>query len=480
MTTEENCDVVVVGGGIAGLVAAVRAAELGLSVTLLEKGREERYACNARMSGGVFHVAFHDPKTAPGDLLAAINAASGGAADPVLAKVMAERAGGLVDWLRGQGARFIRAGNVAWQNYILAPPRPLRAGIDWMGRGPDVLLRQLAAGLQQKGGRIRLSARGHALIMDAARCVGIDAEIEGKTVHLPARAVVLADGGFQSDTDLLARHITPQPGKLKQRGGATGTGDGLRMAQEAGAALTSLDRFYGHLLSRDAMHSDKVWPYPELDGIATAAIVVDGNGRRFADEGMGGVWLANTIARLSDPLSATIVFDTRIWNGPGRSARIPANPSLETAGDTIHTAATLDALAAMAGLPADTLAVTVAAYNDAVRAERMELLSPRRSVDRFGPWPVETAPFHAIPVCAGITYTMGGLRIDADARVLRADGRAIDGLYAAGSTTGGLEGGERAAYLGGLTKAGVQGLCAAEHIARTLLSDAASKGSHTA
>jgi fumarate reductase flavoprotein subunit len=248
------------------------------------------------------------------------------------------------------------------------------------------------------------------------------------------------------------------------------------MAQEAGAALTALDRFYGHLLCRDAMHSDKVWPYPELDGIATASILVDTHGRRFADEGMGGVWLANTTARQPDPLCATIVFDAKIWEGPGRSARIPANPSLANAGGTIHTAPTLDALAAMAGLQAEALQATVTAYNDTVRAERMQTLSPPRSVDRFKPWPIQTAPFYAIPVCAGITYTMGGIRIDADARVLRPDGSAIAGLYAAGSTTGGLEGGERAAYLGGLTKAGVQGLCAAEHIAHTLLSDPSSKG----
>ncbi|MET0567517.1 MAG: FAD-dependent oxidoreductase [Hyphomicrobiaceae bacterium] len=476
MSAEQACDVIVVGGGIAGLVTAVRAAELGLSVTLLEKGREERYLCNARMSGGVFHLAFHDPKTFPDELLAAVNAASGGYADPVLTKVVAQRAGNLVEWLRGQGARFIRAGNVAWQNYILAPPRLLRAGIDWMGRGPDVLLRQLSAALQQRGGKIRLGARGHALVMDNGRCTGIEADVDGQSVRFSARAVVLADGGFQSNLDMVRQHISPEPGKLKQRGGATGTGDGMRMAQDAGAALTTLDRFYGHLLCRDAMHSDKVWPYPELDGVATASILVDTHGRRFADEGMGGVWLANTIARQPDPLCATIVFDAKIWEGPGRSARIPANPSLANAGGTIHTAPTLDALAAMAGLHAEILQTTVAAYNEAVRMERTDTLSPPRSTNRFKPWPIEAPPFYAIPVCAGITYTMGGIRIDADARVLRPDGSAIDGLYAAGSTTGGLEGGARAAYLGGLTKAGVQGLCAAEHIARTLSTDTASKG----
>lgn len=74
----------------------------------------------------------------------------------------------------------------------------------------------------------------------------------------------------------------------------------------------------------------------------------------------------------------------------------------------------------------------------------------------------------AFPVCAGITYTMGGVHVDENSRVLRADGTTISGLYGAGSTTGGLEGGEHAAYVGGLAKAGVQGLLAAEHIAHAL------------
>jgi fumarate reductase flavoprotein subunit len=79
--------------------------------------------------------------------------------------------------------------------------------------------------------------------------------------------------------------------------------------------------------------------------------------------------------------------------------------------------------------------------------------------------PIAVAPFLAIPLCAGITYTMGGIRIDGDARVLREDGVAIPGLYAAGSTTGGIEGGPRIGYIGGLAKAAVFGLRAAEHAA---------------
>jgi fumarate reductase flavoprotein subunit len=467
MSSNDTYDAVIVGGGMAGLSAAARATELGLSVAILEKGEGERYPCNARMSGGVFHVAFNDIKSPPETLRAAIDTATAGAAEAGQAKAVADNAGALVDWLGKQGARFIRT-KVAWQNYILAPPRPLRAGIDWIGRGPDVVLRQLVANIEKRGGNIHLGTRAKSLVMQHGQCVGVKVERAGQELTISARAVVLADGGFQSNTDMLREHITPAPAKLKQRGGVTGSGDGLRMAREAGAAITALDRFYGHLLCRDAMHSDAVWPYPELDGIATSSILVNDRGVRFLDEGRGGVWIANTIAKQADPLCATIIFDSKIWEGPGRSARIPANPTLENAGGTIHRAPTLAALAEKAGVPAAALEATVAAYNAGVRNKTFSALSPARTPQKFTPWPIEAAPFFAIPVCAGITYTMGGIRVDGDARVLREDGSAIDRLYAAGTTTGGLEGGEPAAYLGGLTKAGVQGLCAAEHIARTL------------
>lgn len=467
MSSIDIYDVVIIGGGMAGLTAAARATELGLSVVVLEKGEGESYPCNARMSGGVFHVAFNDIKSSPATLRAAIDTATGGNAELSQAQAVADKSGALIDWLGKQGARFIRT-KVPWQNYILAPPRPLRAGIDWIGRGPDVLLRQLVANIEKRGGKSHLGTRATSLVMKDGHCIGVAAETAGRIITISARAVVLADGGFQSNTDMLREHITPAPAKLKQRGGVTGSGDGLRMAREAGAAITALDRFYGHLLCRDAMHSDAVWPYPELDGIATSSILVNDRGVRFLDEGRGGVWIANTLAKQADPLCATIIFDSKIWDAPGRSARIPANPCLENAGGTIHRAPTLAALAEKAGVPAAALEATVADYNAAVRRKTFSMLSPTRSPDKFAPWPIEIAPFFAIPVCAGITYTMGGIRIDADARVLRNDGNPIEGLYAAGTTTGGLEGGEPAAYLGGLTKAGVQGLCAAEHIARTL------------
>jgi fumarate reductase flavoprotein subunit len=465
MREQKAFDVVVVGGGLAGCVAAGRATELGLSVCLLEAGTEDRYACNARFSGGVFHIAFTDIKSPVTALRAAIDTATDGRADAAQADTMAANAGRLVDWLKTQGAQFIRT-RVSWQNFILAPPRPMVAGQEWMGRGPDVLLRRLGERIVERGGRFERGARGRSLLIEDGRCVGIEAETAGSLERIDARAVIIADGGYQANPQML-REIVPDPDRVKQRGGATGVGDGLTMAVAVGAETTGRWFFYGHLLCRDAMTNDKVWPYPELDAIAAAGIVVDARGRRVIDEGVGGVALANAIAQLPDPLATSIVFDAAIWNGPAKSARIPANPTLANAGGTIHSADTLDALAAKAGLDPAVLHRSVAAYNDAVGGGRLAELAPLRSTHRFSPMPIATPPFMAIPIVAGITYTMGGIRVDGACRVMRAGGGVIEGLYAAGSTTGGLEGGDRAAYVGGLAKAGVHGLVAAEHIAAT-------------
>ncbi len=458
-----SLDLVVIGAGMAGMVAAVRAAGRGLKVAVLEKGEAERYPCNTRLSGGIIHIAFVDPKRKAADILAAIGRVDSGGAEPELASALAESVSPAIDFLRSEGARFLRAGGQEYQNWMLAPPRRLVAGMDWEGRGPDVLLRGLAQRLAALGGTLHRGTRAIALTMRDGTCVGVETE----NGDFPARAVLIADGGFQANTAMLAEHITATPPALKQRGAATGMGDGLAMARAAGAATTDLRRFYGHLLCRDAMHNDKVWPYPELDGIAVSGMLVGGNGRRLVDEGLGGVNMANALACSPDPLGGVIVFDAAIWDGPGRSARIPANPALENAGGTILRADSLEDLARQAGLPGDGLAASVAAHNEAISAGSLSALSPPRSTERFKPWPIATAPFMAIPCCAGITYTMGGIRIDRNARVLNDAGAPIRGLYAAGSCTGGLEGGHNATYLGGLAKAAAFGLRAADHISET-------------
>ena len=115
---------------------------------------------------------------------------------------------------------------------------------------------------------------------------------------------------------------------------------------------------------------------------------------------------------------------------------------------------------------APALVETVTGYNDAIRDGRLDALYPTRSTRSGQPRAIETPPFFAIPICAGITNTMGGIAIDGHGRVKRPDGSTIDGLYAAGGATGGLEGGGALGYVGGLIKACVFGLRVAEHATR--------------
>jgi fumarate reductase flavoprotein subunit len=470
-------DLVSIGGGFAGLVAALRGAELGLRTAILEQGTDERYLCSSRWAGGIFHVSYHDVKLAPAELVGAIERATEGEAEPELAAAIAEDCARTVDWLAAQGARYTSASPISWHRWTLAPARAAVAGQDWQGRGPDLMITQLKKRLEEHQGRMFLGTRATALRLIDGRCAGVMARRDGADFPVSARAIVIADGGFPGDPELFRHHIGPHPERVLQRHAGSATGDGLRMAQAAGAALTRLDRFYGHLMSRDAMARDGLWPYPQIDAVATAAIVVDRGGRRLLDEGQGGISITNDLARLDDPLCATVICDAPIWEKAGRAAQIPPNPQLEQGGGTLHRADTIDALAGAAGLDPGALCDTVAAYNEAVRGGHGAQLSPARSSKSGSPQPIETAPFFAIPICPGITNTMGGIAIDGHARVRRTVGSpgrsVVDGLYAAGGCTGGLEGGGALGYVGGLIKACVFGLRAAEDAARRMHSSAA-------
>jgi fumarate reductase flavoprotein subunit len=457
-----NFDLVAIGGGFAGLCAALRGAELGMRTAVLEAGSDDNYLCSSRWAGGIFHVSYHDVKLSPPELVAAINRQTSDEADQELAVAIAEDAGRTVDWLAGQGAEFVQGSAINWHRFTLAPPRAPVAGQDWRGRGPDRMIGQLRRRLEERQGRVFLATRAGELRIERGGVI----EIEAGRLRFAAKAVVIADGGFPANAELFRRYIGPRPDRVLMRHAGTAIGDGLKMAEAAGAALVNLDRFYGHLLSRDAMENPGLWPYPQIDAVAAAAIIVDHDGRRILDEGRGGIAISNDLARIDDPLCGTVICDAPIWETAGKAAQIPPNPQLVAGGGTLHKADALAELADLAGLPPGALAESVALYNDAVRNDRLAALSPSRSTRSGQPRPIETPPFFAIPICAGITNTMGGIAIDGHGRVKRPDGSVVTGLYAAGGATGGLEGGGALGYVGGLIKACVFGLRAAEDAAR--------------
>ena len=458
-------DLICVGGGYAGLAGAARAAQLGLKAVVLERGKEELYACNSRVAGGVMHVSYNDPTSPPEMLARAVNEITAGYADPSLVDAIANNAGRAVQWLKSEGVNFAIATNAGWRNWVLSPVRPSVTQMAWKELGADLALRTLEQNLAARGGLLHRDTQVFDLIMENSRCVGVRAKQGTTDITLRARAVLLADGGFQANLDMAGQHLTPAPRSLKQRNVESGFGDGIRMAQAAGAALSKMEAFYGHVLSRDAMHNERVWPYPQLDELAAAGLLVNQRGRRIGDEGMGGVYLTNMMAREADPLGTSVVFDEAIWQGPGRAAGIPPNDTLRKAGGTLFKADTIAELAVKLQVDAAGLEATVRDYNAALAAGKLGDLQPVRSATRRKPMPVSTAPFYGAPACAGLTYTMGGICISAHGEVLREDRSAIAGLYAAGATTGGLEGGPAVGYAGGLMKALTFGLLSAEHVA---------------
>lgn len=441
-----SCDVAVIGGGLSGLACALRVAMAGKRVVVFERSSEERYPCNSRIATGVFHVAMNSVSLDPRTLEARVREAVGEGARADLVSALCRNAGRAVGWLRESGgAQFIRGGEAPFYDHVLAPSTIGQVGRPWQGKGADVLLGSLEQKLVAHGGRV---LRGHAaaeLKMQNGRCIGL----RGEGFDVAARDVVIADGGYQNDPVQTKKRISPVPERLVQRNARTGCGDGLQMALAAGAALADRGGFYGHLQSRSALTDDRLWPYPWADELARACIVVGSDGRRIADESRGGVYLANRIAALPDPASAWVICDHLAWEGPGAERHTSPNPLLERMGGALQRAPTIEALAAETGIDAGGLAATIADYNAGLPA-----------------WPIRKWPFYALPIVPGITYTFGGIAVDGDSRALREDATPLEGLYAAGSTTGGLEGGERFGYVGGLVKAAVTGLLAAEHICR--------------
>jgi succinate dehydrogenase/fumarate reductase flavoprotein subunit len=230
--------------------------------------------------------------------------------------------------------------------------------------------------------------------------------------------LVLATGGFQGDRDLVREHIAPG-GELLVRANRWSTGDGLRAARALGAALSSgMNEFYGRAMPAPpaAVPEERFVDLAQLYG--RHALVLDDAGSEFAPEPIS--WsetdLVQAIARRQNASAWYLVDEEAL--------------GVEIRGRTVREMV------------------------EAARAAGGDVLLPNElGVE------VPTVYRYAVHVVAGITHTIGGLRIDPQARVLRDDGTAIDGLFAAGADAGGISAG---GYASGLASALVFGRIAAE------------------
>jgi fumarate reductase flavoprotein subunit len=468
---ERLFDVVVVGCGLAGSVAALRARQLGCRTLLVDKAPDGTAAGNTRLSGGALHAAgaYLDAK-AP--LIAErVDTVTEGQADPRLRDAFAGSAGRALRWLLDRGVRFEprdpRNGFL-----VLAPVRDLSDAGAWPDRGPQRTLAALQREFRALGGVIACGGGVGELLgspTDGVR--GAVVTYRCRAYPVRATSVILCDGGFQANDALLEEFIGPYASRIKLRGSPSGQGDALRMALALGAATTKMPYFYGHLLHRDALHDDRLWPFPTLDSLLPGAAVVMRNGRRVLDEGRGGIAAANALARGDDPTGAWLLLDSEAWDRARHAeqaregelnAPMPLRGLREGRGRFVR-AESVTRLGEAIGVDATALAAEILDLNTAVAAHRTERLPvPRTNGQR-----IRNPPFRAIPVTPGITFTMGGLRIDDHARVLDSGGQAIPGLLAAGGSAGGLQGCESGGYVGGLAPALVFGVIAGEEAATT-------------
>ena len=460
----ERYDAVIVGAGFAGMSAGNVAVAHGLKVAVLE-AQERPWLNNSRVATGVLHFSFMHPKSdrkVLGDRLCTVTE---GAAGPDLVDHASRIAAMTVDWLIAQGAELRDVDYGKGPLPVLQPQRRFQQGLDWQARGCARLLDRLTDQFAASGGVILDGADARDLIRDGAGVHGVIARCGEEDIRFEAECVIIADGGFQANRRLVQRFIAPAVDKIKLRATPSGHGRGIELAEAAGAKLVLTDCFYGHLQSPQSFTNDDLWPYPNLDCLATSGMLVDRSGRRIADEDWGAIWLSNVIARRADPLDCFAVFDSAAWEGEATRDFVPPNPLLKDFGGTIRSAPDLATLARDSGIGID-LVQTVADYNAAVLQGRSAELTVPRGGRRYPPAAVGRAPFFVTPLCAGITTTMGGVLINAQGNALRHDGSSIAGLYVAGSSTGGYEGGPHAGYLGGLMKAFLTGFTTGEAVAR--------------
>jgi tricarballylate dehydrogenase len=430
MTDIRPCDVVVLGGGNAGLCAALTARAAGASVVVLEcaprhfRGGNSRHTRNLRVA----HAGPSDVLTGayPEDEFWSDLLRVSGSTDEGLARLMIDRSAACPDWMRGHGVRF--------QSSLRGTLHLGRTNAFFLGGG-KALMNSYYAAAGRLGIDVLYDAQVEQLELADGCFTAAVANTPAGLRRVPGRAVVLASGGFESNIAWLREAWGPAADNFIIRGTPYNTGRVLKLLLDAGAESVG-DPKACHAVAVDARA-------PRFDGgIVTRldsvplGIVVNASGERFYDEGEDfwprryAIW-GSLIARQPEQMAWSIV-DSKVAGCFMPSVFPPL------VGETIGQ------LARTIGVPAGALESTVGAFNRAVRPGtfdhavlddcRTEGLSPPKT---HWAQALDRPPYHAYPLRPGITFTYLGLRVDQQARVIMASGQPAANIYAAGEIMAG-------------------------------------------
>lgn len=448
---DRQVDVVVVGAGMAGSSAAMAAARAGARVALLEK--HEQAGGSAVLSVGMFWTApsieAYQRRIPRGDV-------------DLARRVIAEHREALEE-IRALGVQVADKVTEGIMTF----------GIGWSIDVQHALHRtreQVIAG----GGSIATSTTAVDLLRDNPRTIGgvLARESSGAWVRYRAAATVLATGGFQGSPEMLERYVGPHGGLLVLRSNRGSVGDGFRLATSVGAAATSgMGTFYGHLLPYPMTKFETEDFTPLTQYYSDKTLLVNLRGERFCDETLGDEIL-NQAVTAEPGARAVMIFDNEVRSRHAVAESFPGLGAIDRfalargAGGRTAEASTITELVDRVttwGLDGEALARTVRRYKISVQSGGGVLDGVPVSSAARAP---AAAPHYALMVQPSVTFTLGGVRIDTDARALDHDGLPIDGLHVAGSDIGGLS---NQGYAGGLAPAYITGRWAGAAAARRSL-----------
>ena len=467
-----DADVVVVGAGGAGMTAAITAAAEGKTVVILEsqsmvggnsvratggmnagktvyqdenefgesagvektlKTAAEKYADNETITALAKTVseqwaAYQANPTGYFDSveLMELDTMIGGKGinDPELVETLCANSADAIDWLDEHGITLHNVSSFGGAS-VKRIHRPVNAEGKTVSVG-SYMIPLLQENCEKAGVKMMLDTTATEILTDAnGAAVGVKATgASGETVTVNAKAVVLASGGFGANLDMVVKYKPELKGFMTTN--APGIqGQGIEMAQAIGAATVDMDQIQIHP-TVEANTAALITEGLRGDG----AILINEEGQRFIDEvGTRDVVSAAEIAQTGS--YSWLVVD---------QAMVDASSVIQgyiKKGYTV-TGATYEELGKAMGVDAAAFAETMEKWNGYVEAKN----DPDFGRTSFAN-PLNTAPYYAVKVTAGVHHTMGGLKINANTEVLNEKGEVIPGLFAAGEVTGGVHGANR-------------------------------------